>query len=125
MTLRGSSAVRTIWWAFRAGHRARCQLGDGNLGDLSLAAPPQVHGSCRRWVEATLLARNDSCLVRSAVLQAWDAARGERRDLIIGVTSPSEGFQAHAWLEGDGEGTELDFVELTRWSPPGEPAPEP
>jgi hypothetical protein len=41
-----------------------------------------------------------SCLVRSIVVQAWDAAHGHRRDLIIGVTGRTE-FRAHAWLDGD------------------------
>jgi len=44
--------------------------------------------------------RGESCLVRAVVLQAWEAAHGRRRDLIVGVTDPA-GFRAHAWLEGD------------------------
>jgi Transglutaminase-like superfamily len=38
--------------------------------------------------------------VKSIVLQAWEAAHGRRRDLVVGVTD-SAGFRAHAWLEGD------------------------
>jgi hypothetical protein len=38
-------------------------------------------------------------LVNAIVLQAWEAAHGRRRDLVIGTTGP-EGFRAHAWLEG-------------------------
>ena len=44
--------------------------------------------------------RGESCLVRAIVRQAWEAAHGRRRDLIVGVTDPA-GFRAHAWLEGD------------------------
>jgi len=44
--------------------------------------------------------RGESCLVKAIVLQAWEAAHGRRRDLIVGVTDPTE-FRAHAWLEGD------------------------
>ncbi len=44
--------------------------------------------------------RGESCLVKAIVLQAWQAAHGRRRDLIVGVTDPA-GFEAHAWLEGD------------------------
>jgi hypothetical protein len=41
-------------------------------------------------------------LVNAIVLQAWHAAHGRRRDLVIGTTGP-EGFRAHAWLEGGPE----------------------
>jgi hypothetical protein len=39
-------------------------------------------------------------LVNSIVLQAWEAAHGCDRDLVIGITGPT-GFRAHAWLDGD------------------------
>lgn len=51
-----------------------------------------MRGALRRWRE--------SCLVNAIVLQAWEAAHGRRRDLVVGVTGPN-GFRAHAWLEGD------------------------
>jgi len=54
--------------------------------------------------------------VRASVLQAWDAAHGHPRDLIIGVTAPAAGFRAHAWLDGEPAGEE--FEELLRRSPP-------
>jgi hypothetical protein len=38
--------------------------------------------------------------VNAIVLQAWEAAHGQRRDLVIGTTGP-DGFHAHAWLDGD------------------------
>ena len=34
----------------------------------------------------------------------------------IGVTAPSTGFQAHAWLEGEQEDDEV-FAQLLRWAP--------
>jgi hypothetical protein len=42
----------------------------------------------------------ETCLVNSIVLQAWEAAHGRRRDLVVGITGPDR-FRAHAWLEGD------------------------
>jgi hypothetical protein len=42
----------------------------------------------------------ETCLVNSIVVQAWEAAHGRRRDLVIGITG-LDGFRAHAWLEGD------------------------
>ena len=53
-----------------------------------------------RGVRATLRRLEETCLVNSIVLQAWEAAHGQRRDLVIGTTGP-EGFHAHAWLDGD------------------------
>jgi Transglutaminase-like superfamily len=51
-----------------------------------------VRGALRRW--------HETCLVNAIVLQAWEAAHGRRRDLVVGVTGP-DGFRAHAWLQGD------------------------
>jgi hypothetical protein len=51
-----------------------------------------VRGGLRRFGE--------SCLVNAIVLQAWEAAHGRRRDLVVGITRP-DGFRAHAWLQGD------------------------
>jgi hypothetical protein len=65
-------------------------------------------------VDAVLRRRNDTCLVRSIVAQAWEAAHGRNRDLLVGVTAPSEGFEAHAWLEGDPSRPEGEFRELLR-----------
>jgi hypothetical protein len=45
------------------------------------------------------------------VLQAWDAAHGRSRDLVIGITGP-DGFRAHAWLDGDPTPA-ADEAELT------------
>ena len=51
-----------------------------------------MRGALRRW--------HESCLVNAIVLQAWEAAHGRRRDLVVGITGP-DGFSAHAWLQGD------------------------
>jgi hypothetical protein len=65
-------------------------------------------------VRAVLRRRGESCLVRSIVLQAWYAAHGEPRDLIVGVTEPGGGFAAHAWLEGEAPHGSEPFDELLR-----------
>jgi hypothetical protein len=49
------------------------------------------------------------------VLQAWHAARGVHRDVVIGVTAPAKGFTAHAWLDGDADGADA-FQEIHRLS---------
>jgi hypothetical protein len=48
------------------------------------------------------------------VIQAWDAAHGRPRDLIVGTSGLGEGFEAHAWLEGDPPLADRQFGELLR-----------
>ncbi|MGI9120959.1 MAG: lasso peptide biosynthesis protein [Acidimicrobiales bacterium] len=116
------SSLRAAWWAHRAAHRTRQHLARGRLDDLVVIAPPALPPADRRWVSALLRIRGDTCLVRSAVLQEWDAAHGWHRDLIIGVTSPTEGFRAHAWLDGEPARLSAGFQELTRRPPPEQDA---
>ena len=75
-----------------------------------------VAATQRRTVSAVLRLAGSSCLVRSAVLQRWDAAHGQLRSLMVGVTrTPDGAVVAHAWLEGDPR-TE-GYVELHRHPP--------
>jgi Transglutaminase-like superfamily len=87
-------------------HRTRRLLAaEGLEAALAPPAPPPLPADAERGVSAVLRRRGESCLVRSIVLQAWEAAHGRRRDLIVGVTDPA-GFRAHAWLEGDAAHTD-------------------
>jgi Transglutaminase-like superfamily len=109
------STLRAAWWALRSARRARKRLDrDGLEAVVTLPPAPAVPDEAGRGVYAVLRRRADTCLVRSMVLQRWHAAQGRRRDLIVGVTSPSRGFQAHAWLEGDPPCAEEGFRELLR-----------
>jgi hypothetical protein len=76
-------------------------LGASGL-DQALAPPPPppLPAEAERGVRGALQHWRESCLVNAIVLQAWEAAHGRRRDLVIGITAP-EAFSAHAWLEGD------------------------
>jgi hypothetical protein len=116
--LKGLPSARTIWWTGRAARRVRRDLAAGGIDDLVVLPPPALPRGCRRWVAAVLRARGDSCLVRSAVLQTWDAAHGHPRDLVIGVTAPGEGFAAHAWLEGEPASASAGYMEVSRRPPP-------
>lgn len=118
MRLKGLPSAQTIWWARRAARRVRQDLAAGGIEDLVVLPPPPLPRGCRRWVVAVLRARGDTCLVRSAVLQAWDAAHGQPRDLVIGVTAPGEGFVAHAWLEGEPASVSTGYTEVSRRPPP-------
>lgn len=47
--------------------------------------------------------------------QQWLVGQGVRRDVVIGVTAPSDGFRAHAWLEDPSDATVAKpWHELTR-----------
>lgn len=103
-------------WALVQVLRARRVLANGLPQPGVIGAPPRLAGDDRRPVLAVLRRTGSTCLVRSLVLQAWDAAHGTDRDVIIGVTGSTD-FQAHAWLDGDPAeaGTHgRDFAELVR-----------
>jgi transglutaminase superfamily protein len=104
--------LRAAWWAYRAIRRAKTIPVGSNA--IELPDAPQLPSSARRGVNAALRLAGSSCLVRATVLQAWWLSQGESRDLIIGVTAPSKGFAAHAWLEGDPPCHSEGFAELTR-----------
>lgn len=55
-----------------------------------------------------------TCLERALVLQAWLAAHGDRRDVVIGVAAPASGFAAHAWVDRERDPSSAGFDELTR-----------
>jgi Transglutaminase-like superfamily len=107
-------ALRAAWWALRALGRTRRQLRAGKLEDVVLAAPPALGPSADHGVNAVLRRARGTCLERSLVLQRWLAARGDARDVVIGVSAPATGFRAHAWLDGEPAG---DFDELLRLHP--------
>jgi hypothetical protein len=108
------NTVRAAWWTLRAAQSVKRQLRAGrDYREVEVPAPPSLPEHAGRGVAAVLRHSRTSCLVEATVRQRWEAARGRRRDLIIGVTAPSEDFRAHAWLEGDAI-ADRDFVELAR-----------
>lgn len=115
---------RVALWTVRAGRRARRGLSPGGKSLAVLPRPPALSDGLRSRVVATLSRTGVTCLERAAVLQAWDAAHGRRRDVVVGVTKPSSGFRAHAWLDGEDTSHDSDFTELLRLParrPPGLP----
>jgi Transglutaminase-like superfamily len=100
-------------WAVIAVRGVRRDLRRRPVDDARVPAPPPLPARARRGVDAVLRRLEPSCLERALVLQRWLAARGEPRDVVIGVTAPSD-FRAHAWLEGEsGPG----FTEISRVRP--------
>lgn len=106
--------LRAAGWTALAVVRARRQLRGGGLDRLSLRPAPFLTPAAVRGVLGVLRRTRSACLVRSSVLQAWYAGQGERRDLVVGVTPPSGGFRAHAWLDGEAGCPDGQFTELLR-----------
>jgi hypothetical protein len=107
------ATLRGAVWAWLACGRARRQLRAGGLDGVRLPPAPPARAAAR-GVGIALRARRASCLESALVRQAMYAARGVHRDLVIGVSAPSAGFGAHAWLEGDPAAGAQPFAEIVR-----------
>jgi hypothetical protein len=106
--------LRAAWWSLRAVRRVRRNLLEGGLDAITLPSVPLLPASAERGVRGVLRRSRSTCLVQATVLQAWLAAHGDERDLIIGVQAPRGGFRAHAWLDGDAPCHPEGFHELVR-----------
>ena len=115
MVSRLVGSVLAAEWAFRAIRSARRQLAENPTSALAaLPAVPPAAKTGAPGVAVALRVTRASCLVRATVRQAWYAAHGELRDVVIGVKAPAEGFAAHAWLDGDPQCHSDGFHELVR-----------
>ena len=93
--------LRAAWWAVRSARRTRRLLATRGLdAALGPPPPPSLPTEAERAVLGALRRSHESCLVSAIVRQAWEAAHGQRRDLVVGITGPDR-FSAHAWLQGD------------------------
>lgn len=108
------ATLRAAWWARRALREARRQLPRRPLDDITLPPPPRLPPHAARGVGALLRRRQHSCLEGALVRQRWLAARGDPRDVVIGVMAPGEAFGAHAWIDGDDAAAGAGFTELRR-----------
>ena len=111
------AALRAAWWARSALRTARRALAAGEVKEIELPNPPRLPASAVRGVDALLRRQESTCLERALVRQRWLAAHGDPRPIAIGVTAPSRGFQAHAWLVGENDPLAPGFQELTRLEP--------
>lgn len=109
------SDARAAWWAYRALRDTWRNLAAGQTEVR--VAPPGLPTSSLRGVDAVLRRGRPTCLEAALVRQRWLRAHGVMRDVVIGVTAPSEGFSAHAWLEEPGKcSTRQPWHELRRVS---------
>lgn len=118
MTMSGTIAMlRAAWWAKRSLRVARAQLGEGEVRAIVLPEPPVLPAAAMRAVDVLLCRRNSTCLERALVRQRWLAAHGRAVPIAIGVTAPSRGFAAHAWLVGEDDPVPAGYHELMRLEP--------
>lgn len=93
--------LRAAWWAHRALRDVRRRLANGQMEVRP--APAALPSSAARGVEAILRRGRATCLEGALIRQRWLKSHGVKRDVVIGVTAPSDGFTAHAWLARPGE----------------------
>ncbi|AVT33546.1 hypothetical protein C6361_33480 [Plantactinospora sp. BC1] len=117
---RGLGGLRTALWTVRAWRRVRRQLRRAGMDGVRLPAPPPTADVDRTVVSGVLHRLGASCLERALVRQRWYAARRTPRTLVIGVTAPSSGFRAHAWLDGEPDRHRHGLVEVLHRPPPPE-----
>lgn len=105
--------LRAALWAWLSARHARGVVRQGVPQPGSVPPPPPLPAEARGAVASVLRRMHATCLVEALVLQAWDAAHGRPRDVVIGVTGAKD-FQAHAWLDGDPATSTTRFTELVR-----------
>jgi hypothetical protein len=110
----GWHALLVAAWTARCCRQVRRQLRRGGIDRVRLPAPPRSVDQDRRIAVGVLRRMGATCLERSLVRQRWHAGQQSSRVLVIGVTAPSRGFHAHAWLEGDPDAVPEMVVILRR-----------
>jgi hypothetical protein len=101
-------------WAGRSLIDVRRSLRRTALPDVTVSPPPRLPPTAVRGVRFVLRRRESTCLQRALVLQAWHAAQGSPREVVIGVTDSKGPFSAHAWLDGDPGDPGRGYDELLR-----------
>ncbi len=111
------ASARVTAWALAQARALDRALHARGIDAIDHIAPsPGVAARHRTTVAGVLRRRRATCLVRSALLQRWDADHGRHRPLVVGVArDPGEGVSAHAWLDGE---PHAQFEELLRRPPP-------
>jgi len=111
------ASVRVGAWAWHQSRRLRTSLHVDGIEAIDAIAPsPAVSSRHRSTVAGVVTVTGATCLVRSALLQRWDADHGVARPLVVGVARDAASkVSAHAWLEGE---PHAEFEELLRRPPP-------
>lgn len=111
------ASVRVVAWSWSQARRLRAALRTEGIDAIDGIAPsPAIAPRHRTTVVGVLKVTGATCLVRSALLQRWDADRGVARPLVVGVARGEDAaVSAHAWLDGE---RHAHFEELLRRPPP-------
>jgi hypothetical protein len=88
------------------------QLGRRDVRAIALPSSTRISRSGQRAVSYLLRRRTNRCLSNALIVQAWRADHGDPVDVVIGVTAPSAGFSAHAWLSDAPEGASLGHAAI-------------
>ena len=107
------TSLRALWWAWRSLRRVRDDLAGRPLLEVRVKPPPTLPADAFRGVRYALRRLPGTCLEQALVLQAWHAAQGDPRAVVIGVTA-SRDFAAHAWLDGEPAASGQPYDELLR-----------
>ena len=93
--------VRAALWTVRCQRRYRRLSRRTKVEEIEFPSSARIGvrgaGAVARLLRAHG-AGGDHCLADALIAQAWRADHGDHVDVLIGVTSPSSGFSAHAWL---------------------------
>jgi hypothetical protein len=108
--------VRGIVWALRAVRSVRRQLRRTGYVGIALPPLPSEPEAAARGIRFVLRRLPTTCLERAMIEQRWEAARGNPRDVLVGVRGGAGGFGAHAWLDGE-EPPDTGYRELLRIEP--------
>ncbi|WP_375499246.1 nucleotidyltransferase family protein [uncultured Jatrophihabitans sp.] len=109
---KGGSAGRD-YWTVDSLIAVRAQVEARGLEQIRPIRPPN-RAVTESSMETILQRQGASCLERSLVRQQFHLAKGQQRALIIGFAPSTEAFRAHAWLSGDVEDKDENYLILHR-----------
>ena len=107
-----------VVWALRAVRSVRRQLRTTGYVGIAVPSLPADQDAAARGVRIVLRRLPATCLERAMIAQRWRAAKGDPRDVVVGVLGTGDDFRAHAWVDGDEPaGHEAAYRELLRIEP--------
>lgn len=103
----------------RALRRVRRELRTKQVDAVTVPVSPSAGMAAIHGPLGVLRLQHATCLERALVMQRWLDDQGHPCEVIIGVSRPSSGFTAHAWLETDRISTEhAEHKEIMRLPAP-------